>query len=157
MPTMNMKHLRSFLAMVEERSSARAAERLGIPRQSVTQHVRSVEELACRCLLETAWPREPRQVGRIQLTEAGLAFFPKAVRAMRAHDALFEERPSEPDPRDVRLAILHGLLELALDATRHDLSNADRKSLHDLLLRVERSGGDVLPPGLHRGNGGASG
>ena len=157
MPTMNMKHLRSFLTMVEEKSSARAADRLGIPRQSVTQHVRSVEELICRCLLETAWPREPRQVGRIQLTEAGLAFFPKAVRAMRAHDALFEERPSEPDPRDVRLAILHGLLELALDATRHDLSNADRKSLDDLLLRVERSGVDVLPPGLHRGNGGASG
>ena len=76
---------------------------------------------------------------------------------MRAHDALFEERPSEPDPRDVRLAILYGLLELALEATRNDLSDADRKSFDDLLLRVERSSVDVLPPRLHRGNGIADG
>ena len=92
-----MRYLRSFLAMAEERSSARAARRLGISRQSVTEHVRAVEKSIDRTLLQTCWPREPRQVGRTQLTEAGLAFFPKAVRAMRAHDAMFDDRPAEPE------------------------------------------------------------
>ena len=91
MPNMNIKHLRSFVAMVEEKSSAKAARRLGLPRQSVTQHVAAVERAVGRRLLETAWPREPRQVGRTQLTDCGLAFFPKAARAVRAEEAIAAE------------------------------------------------------------------
>ena len=118
MKNINMNYLRSFLAMAEERSSAKAAQRLGIPRQSVTQHIRAVEKKVGRTLLETPWPREPRQVGRTQLTEAGLAFFPKAVRALRAHDALFEDRLFDTTPCETRLAMLRSLLELASDTAQ---------------------------------------
>ena len=123
-----MKYLRSFLAMVEERSSARAARRLGIPRQSVTQHVLAVEKSVGRKLLETSWPREPRQVGRTQLTEAGLVFFPKAVRAVRAHDELFEDRPCGENAGETRLAMLRSLLELALDTARNNPPDAQRRT-----------------------------
>ncbi len=123
-----MRHLRSFLAMAEERSSARAAHRLGITRQSVTQHVLAVEKSVGRKLLETSWPREPRQVGRTQLTGAGRAFFPKAVRAMRAHDELFEDRTSDEIRHETRLAILRDLLELALDTAQNNSPGSNRET-----------------------------
>ena len=136
MANINMKHLRSFLAMAEERSSARAALRLGIPRQSVTQHVLAVEKSVGRTLLETSWPREPRQVGRTRLTEAGRAFFPKAVRALRAHDELFDDRPCGESPSETRLEMLQSLLELALDTARNDPPDAGRK-LFDGIMPAE--------------------
>ena len=157
MPNMNMKYLRSFVAMVEEKSSAKAARRLGLPRQSVTQHVAAVERAVGRRLLETAWPREPRQVGRTQLTDCGLAFFPKAARAVRAHDALFDDGPAEPDPRDARLAVLHGLLELALDAARNNLTEPERQLVDGLLLDARLQGGGVPAGRLRRGDGPAAG
>lgn len=148
-----MKHLRSFLAMAEERSSAKAARRLGMPRQSITQHVAAVEESLGRQLLETAWPREPRQVGRTRLTDHGLAFLPKAARALRAHDALFDDRPAGQDPRDARLAVLHGLLELALDAARNNLTEPERTLIDDLLRNARLQGGGI-PAGRARQGGG---
>ena len=138
MANVNMKHLRSFLAMAEERSSARAALRLGIPRQSVTQHVLAVEKSVGRTLLETSWPREPRQVGRTQLTEAGRAFFPKAVRALRAHDELFDDRAGGESPSETRLEMLQSLLELALDTARNDPPDADRKLLNGIMPAESR-------------------
>ena len=111
MKNLNIKYLRSFLAMAEERSSARAARRLGITRQSVTQHVLAVEKSLGRKLLETSWPREPRQVGRTQLTGAGLVFYPKAARALRAHDELFEDHPHGENQYRIRPEILRGLPE----------------------------------------------
>ncbi len=153
MPTMNMKYLRSFLAMAEERSSARAADRLGILRQSVTQHVSAVEEAIGRQLLEAGYPREPRQVGRTRLTEHGRLFHPKAVKALRAHDDLFDDRVAGQDPRDVRLAILHGLLELALDAARNNLTASDRKLVNDILLNAGLQGSGVPARRLRQGDG----
>jgi len=144
-----MRFLRSFLAVVEERSSARAAQRLGLPRQSVTQHVAAVEKAVGRQLLETGYPREPRQVGRTQLTEQG-RIYPKALAAMRAHDELFDDRVVEQDPRDLRLAILHGLLELALDTARNNLADADRKLVNDILLNAGLQGGGVPAGWLRR-------
>ena len=138
MANINMKHLRSFLAMAEERSSARAALRLGIPRQSVTQHVLAVERSVGRTLLETSWPREPRQVGRTQLTEAGRAFFPKAVRALSAHDELFDDRAGGESPSETRLEMLQSLLELALDTARNDPPDADRKLLNGIMPAESR-------------------
>ena len=152
MAAMNMRFLRSFLAVAEERSSVRAAQRLGLPRQSVTQHVAAVEKAVGLKLLEAGYPREPRQVGRTQLTEQGRVFYPKALAAMRAHDDLFEERVVEQDPRDLRLAVLHGLLELALDAARNNLADADGKLLNDILLNAGLQGSGV-PAGRLRRSG----
>ena len=153
MAVMSMRFLRSFLAVVEERSSARAAHRLGLPRQSVTQHVAAVEKAVGRKLLEAGYPREPRQVGRTQLTEEGCLFYPKALAAMRAHDELFDDRTLEQDPRDLRLAVLHGLLELALDAARNNLADADRELVNDILLNAGLQGGGVPAGRLRRRDG----
>ena len=112
-----------------------------------------MEKAVGRQSLETAWPREPRQVGRTQLTECGLAFLPKAVGALRAHDALFDDRPEAPDPCDVRLAVLHGLLELALDAARNNLSEPERKALDDLLLTAGLQPGAIPAAKLRRHDG----
>ena len=135
-PNMNIKYLRSFLATVQERSTAKAAQRLGLSRNSLAHHVAAVEEVVGQPLLEAPWPREARQVGRTQLTEHGLVFFPRAVRALRAHDELFDDRPAEQDPRDARLTLLHGLLELTLDAARNNLTEADRRLIDELLLNA---------------------
>ncbi len=140
---MNMKYLRSFLALAQERSAARAADRLGLSRNSLAHHVAAVEDAVGHRLLEAPWPREARQVGRTQLTAHGLAFFPKAVRALRAHDELFDDRPAEQDPRDARLTLLHGLLELALDTARNNLTDADRRLIDALLLNADLQGAGV--------------
>ncbi len=39
MPDMNMKYLRSFLAFVEERSTTKAAQRLGIRQHNIIPHI----------------------------------------------------------------------------------------------------------------------
>ena len=79
------------------------------------------------------------------------------LRALRAHDELFDDRAAEQDPRDLRLAILHGLLELALDAARNNLADADRDLVNDILLNAGLQGGGVPAGRLRQGNGQAEG
>lgn len=134
---MNIKYLRSFLAFVEERSTAKAAYRLGIARHNIGMHVLAVEKTVGERLLEKRYPREPRETGRTQLTAAGQTFYPKALRTLQAHDAMFDAEETASDPLSERLAIASGLLELALDATRNNLSDADQALLNKILLDAE--------------------
>jgi len=152
MSDMNMKYLRSFLAYVEERSAAKAAHRLGIPRHNIVPHVAAVEKAMGEQLLETRYPRNPGETGRTQLTEAGQAFLPRAIRAMQAHDAMFDPWAGKPDPRGARLAVVGGLLELALDAARNNLSDADEELLNAILVKAELETLGV-PAGRLRRNG----
>ena len=112
-----------------------------------------MEKAVGQKLLEAGYPREPRQVGRTQLTEKGRAFYLKALKVLRAHDELFDDRAAEQDPRDLRLGMLHGLLELALDAARNNLADADRKLVNDILLNADLQGGGVPAGRLRQGNG----
>ena len=112
-----------------------------------------MEKAVGRQLLEVGYPREPRQVGRTQLTEQGRLFYPKALKALRAHDELFDDRTAEQDPRDLRLAMLHGLLELALDAARNNLTASDRKLVNDILLNAGLQGGGVPAGRLRQRDG----
>ena len=138
MAHMNMKYLRSFLALVEDRSSAKAALRLDISRHNIVPHVAAVERLVGRQLLEARLHPVPAgETSRTQLTDAGREFLPKARRAMEAHDEMLDARAVAADPIGLRIAIVSGLLELTLDAARNNLSDADQELVNTILLNAE--------------------
>lgn len=133
MPDVNMKFLRAFLALVEERSSAKAARRLDMPQSRLLSQVAALEKAIGRRLLERRFPPGRTEQGRTQLTEEGSAFLPAAVAAMRAYNRLFEDEPDGADPRERNRIIAHALLEMALAALRHDLSDEDAERIDRLL------------------------
>jgi DNA-binding transcriptional LysR family regulator len=76
---MELRHLRYFVAVAEERSFTRAAERLWIAQPGLSQHVRSLERELGVELLE----RHPRGVS---LTHAGELLLERARAALAAAD-----------------------------------------------------------------------
>lgn len=77
---MELRHLRYFVAIAEERSFTRAAERLWIAQPGLSQQMRSLERELGVDLLQ----RHPRGV---TLTEAGELFLERARVALAASDA----------------------------------------------------------------------
>ena len=76
---MELRHLQHFIAVAEERSFTRAAERVHIVQSALSTSVRTLEEeLQARLFV-----RSTRQV---QLTPAGRAFLEKAREALRVID-----------------------------------------------------------------------
>ena len=99
---MNLRQLSCFVAVAEEGSFTRAAERIGIAQPSLSQQIRSLEaELGGR-LLE-------RLARGIVLTPAGRAFLPEARAALRA---------TERAERSARAALGLSAGELAVAAVR---------------------------------------
>ena len=133
-PHLNPKFLRTFLALVEKRSTAKVSVHLGMAQGNVMNHVTRVERAAGAQLLERRLPPNPEEPGRTQLTEAGRQFLPKALAAMSAHDRLFDDVPIGNDPREVSRLIATQFLETALAALRHDLSENELQRLYADLI-----------------------
>jgi DNA-binding transcriptional LysR family regulator len=108
-----LRQLRYFLAVVEERRFARAAERLHIAAPSLSQQIQALE----RELRATLFDRSPQHV---VLTPAGEALVPRArvilAEAERAQDDVRAAREERRD--ELRLRVCN-MAELVLDGPLH--------------------------------------
>ena len=96
---MNLRQLECFVAVAEEGSFTRAAERIGIAQPSLSQHIRALEEELSGAVLT----RLPHGAA---LTPAGRSLLPEARAALRAVERAYRA------PR-AALALEAGELEIA--------------------------------------------
>ena len=95
---MEMRHLRYFVTLAEEKNFRRAAERLNMAQPPLSRQIRALEtEIGCRLVTRTS--------RGVQLTPAGRAFLEQArVTLAAAQRAVDSARVASPDGAD-RLAI----------------------------------------------------
>ena len=139
MSYVNMKYLRTFLTMVERKSSAKTARCLGISQDSVRLQIGRLERAVGKRLLQRRLPPNREEMGRTQLTEEGRAFLPKAIMALQAHDGMFDDKSVGHDPRTEVSTLVTGLLEKVLATLRHDLSDEEQDYMYKTLLGSARS------------------
>ncbi|MEV4811009.1 LysR family transcriptional regulator [Micromonospora avicenniae] len=101
---MDIRKLEVFLAVAEERSFTRAAERLRVAQSAVSTTVRALER-------DLGTPLFDRTTQRVELTEAGRALRPEAARILAAVEAAREmvAQVGQGLRGTLRLGILHGL------------------------------------------------
>ena len=133
MPHVNMKYLRIFLMMVEQKSSAKTARCLDMNQVSILHSISKLEETVGKRLLQRAVPPKPGEAGRTQLTEDGRAFLPKAIEAMRAHDRMFDDKFVDLDPRMKASMLATILLEIAESDLKGALSEEDADRIRKTL------------------------
>lgn len=132
MQDLDIRHVRAFLAVVDERSMGKAAQRLGITHSGIARRVQKLEEVLGAELLERSPIPDRATTGRTQLTEAGLALVPRAVELLRVQSAMFDAAAG-PDPREMDRILATGLAELMVKTLWHDLSDADRIRIYNAL------------------------
>lgn len=81
---MELRHLRSFIAVAEESNFTRAASKLLIAQPALSQQIRKLEEHLGVTLFD-------RTTRRVQLTDAGDALLLRSRRVLREVDAIYEE------------------------------------------------------------------
>ena len=144
MSYVNMQYVRTFLVMVDQKNSAKTARSLDISQESVRHQIGQLEETVGKHLLERAVPPKAGEAGRTQLTEAGRAFLPKAIEAMRAHDRMFDDKSLDLDPRMMASTLATLLLEIAEAALKRELSEEDTDRIRKTLQARDR-GQDPRP------------
>src|SRR3954449_13553144 len=101
---MTLRQMQYFLAVVDEGSFTRAAERLFVSQPALSHQVKALEQSVGGALLE----RRPQAV---HLTPLGRAFLPHAAAAIRsAEDAQRAARAvGQLEAGELRLATLHSI------------------------------------------------
>ncbi|MEU2736930.1 LysR family transcriptional regulator [Streptomyces sp. NPDC007095] len=103
---MELRTLRCFVAVAEEQSFTRAAERLSVAQPAVSHQIRSLEKELGEALFE-------RNARSVRLTEAGRVLLPLAGRTLADADRVIAEFAS-------RTALVTGTLLLgAVDGVEH--------------------------------------
>ena len=125
-----LRLLRSFVALAEELHFGRAAQRVHVVQAALSQHIRALESDVGAWLFE-------RTTRRVQLTEVGRAFLPEARDVLAAAERATSRvrRAARGDLGELRIGFVGaaalGPLPLALESfrTQHD---EVRLTLHEL-------------------------
>ncbi len=129
-PTMELRHLRYFVAVAEEQNITRAAARLRVSQPPLSRQIRDLEEELGAELLE-------RTARSVRLTAAGWAFLEECYRVLRAADEAVKvaQRVAAGGKGQLRLGYAPGptqeLLRRLLQVLR-EKQPALRVALHDL-------------------------
>jgi DNA-binding transcriptional LysR family regulator len=102
---MELRHLRYFVAVVEEQSFTRAAERLYVSQPPLSRQIRALE-------VEIGTELLNRQPGRVELTDAGRMFYKEACSILEhASRALANARAiAAGDEGEIRLGVMTAAL-----------------------------------------------
>jgi DNA-binding transcriptional LysR family regulator len=124
MGRMELRHLRYFVAVAEERHFGRAAERLHMAQPPLSQQIRQLEAELGLTLLS-------RTTRRVDLTPAGAAYLDRAREILRAVDAAADEAGRIAAGRSGRLVVgcvgsaTYSLLPALAKALRAELPDVD--------------------------------
>lgn len=125
---MELRQIRYFVAVAEERSFSRAAERLRIAQSAVSQQIKSLE----RSLGATLFDRTARP---IELTEAGVAFLAHGRRMLELADRAVEDVTAID--RNPRHSLRIGTSAFANPPIVDRVIEAARDRLPDVDLQIE--------------------
>ena len=122
-----LRHLRAFLAVAEERSFTRAADRLFVTQQQLSRQIAQMEDELGLRLFE-------RTTRRVELTDAGERMLDQARRAVRTADRAFAIARDEDR-----------------GALRVDVSSSSLETGAVILERLRRSAPDLRIEQVERG------
>src|SRR5919197_4805518 len=137
LPSMELRHLTVFVAVAEEASFTRAADRLHMVQSAVSASVRGLERELGASLFD-------RTTRRVELTDAGAALLPEAREVLTAADAAREavDQVSGGLRGTLRLGTMQGQAMRAVSVPRLLMSfQAEHPGVEVLVSHV---GGPVL-------------
>ncbi len=137
-----LRHLRSFVVLVEELHFARAAERLHVSQPALSQTIKQLERATGLLLLQ-------RTTRRVELTPDGRAFRDDAVRVLEPFDTLMEHARATAAGRRGTLRVGY-TIGAAVDLVPRVL-RAFTERCPD--VRVETTEFDFSEPGAGLGDG----
>ena len=105
--TVNLRHIRAFLAVAQLASFTRAADRLSLSQPALTICIRQLEDLVGVALFN-------RTTRRVRLTKAGEDFLPTAERLIHDFEAAIDDVRAIAERRHGRVS----LATISLIATR---------------------------------------
>src|ERR1700758_5497631 len=138
---MNMRDLQAFVAVVESRSMAEAADKLHLPQPGLTRRIQALESLLSVELLDrSAKPLKPTSIGR--------EVYSLAQTALRSVDDILTVTSPDAEPRgEFRLGVPPFLSELVLEEPLDRL----RKLYPALSLRINAAWSPHLLQAIERG------
>lgn len=136
---MDVRHLRSFVAVAEERHFARAAERLNMAQPPLSQQIRRMETELGALLFQ-------RTTRRVDLTAAGVALLPRAREILSAVQGAVDEARRAAAGETGRIVVAS--TGSATYAMLPAVAGAVHEALPGLHLELR---GEVLTPAQVRG------
>jgi DNA-binding transcriptional LysR family regulator len=108
--TIQMRHLASFVVTAEELHFTRAAARLHVAQQTLSQQIRQLEEALGVLLLD-------RSTRKVELTDAGAAFYRRCTEIIGTFEAAYTEahRAASGEAGSVRLAFTPSFADQATE------------------------------------------